>query len=212
MTNNRNLISNGKMQNKLSKIYGIVFFLLNLGLMLFLFSCTTQTRKDFDTYVTYYNNHDFKKRMALYSDTAKFELINGWLKIGKEKIGKYEEFMDAVESTISASDMKIDGDTLYCTLTERDKFRELLGVDKLVYQTRYIIRNGLITEVVFSLTPESGQLLSTASKPFTLWVSEKHMQDWDSLLNQDGFKYSKETAGKWLDLAREWREVKNRNK
>jgi len=157
--------------------------------MLFLFSCTTQTRKDFDTYVTYYNNHDFKKRMALYSDTAKFELINGWLKIGKEKIGKYEEFMDAVESNISASDMKIDGDTLYCTLTERDKFRELLGV-----------LHGI------------GQLLSTASKPFTQWVSEKHMQDWNSLLNQDGFKYSKDTAGKWLDLARQWQEEKNRDK
>ena len=210
--NNSDFITTGKMLYKLSTINIILYYALSAFLFFLIFSCTSQTRKDFDAYVTYYNNHDFKQRMTLYSDTAKFELINGWLKIGKDKIGKYEEFMDAVESTISASDVKIEGDTLYCTLTEQDKFRELLGVDKLVYQTRYIFRNGLITEVVYSLTPESGQLLSTASKPFTQWVSEKHMQDWNSLLNQDGFKYSKDTAGKWLDLARQWQEEKNRDK
>jgi len=210
--NNSEIITTGKMPYKLSKATGILFFLLSVVLMLLIFSCTSQTRKDFDTYVIYYNDHDFKQRMTLYSDTAKFELINGWLKIGKEKVGKYEEFMDAVESTISASDVKIEGDTIYCTLTERDKFRELLGVDKLVYQTRYIFRNGLITEVVYSLSPESGELLSSASKPFTQWVSEKHMQDWDTLLNKDGFIYNKDTAQKWLALAREWREEKNRSK
>lgn len=200
------------MPNKLSTINTILFFLLSFFVMLLVFSCTSQTRKDFDTYVSNYNNHDFSKRMALYADTAKFELINGWLKIGKEKIGNYEEFMDAVESTISVSNLKIEGDTLYCTLTERDKFRELLGVDKLVYQTRYIFRNGLIIEVVHSLNPESGQLLNAASKPFTQWVSEKHTQDWDSLLNQDGFLYNKETAQKWLALAREWRDTNQINK
>jgi hypothetical protein len=209
---NSDLIPIGKMQNKLSTVNLIIFSIFSLFLMLLIISCTSQTRKDFDTYVTYYNNHDFKQRMTLYSDTAKFELINGWLKIGKEKIGKYEEFMDAVESTISASDVKIEGDTLYCTLTERDKFRELLGVDKLVYQTRYIFRNGLITEVVYSLTPESGLLLSSASKPFTQWVSENHTNDWDTLVNKDGFLYNKETAQKWLTLAQEWREEKNRSK
>jgi hypothetical protein len=193
---NSELIPTEKMQNKLSTVNLIIFSIFSLFLMLLIISCTSQTRKDFDTYVTYYNNHDFKQRMTLYSDTAKFELINGWLKIGKEKIGKYEEFMDAVESTISASDVKIEGDTLY----------------KLVYQTRYIFRNGLITEVVYSLTPESGQLLSSASKPFTQWVSENHTNDWDTLVNKDGFLYNKETAQKWLALAREWREGKNRSK
>ncbi|MEJ2051185.1 MAG: hypothetical protein P8Y60_15340 [Calditrichota bacterium] len=200
------------MVNKLSAINIILYYTLSVFLIFLIFSCTSQTRKDFDAYVTYYNNHDFMQRMTLYSDTAKFELINGWLKIGKDKIGKYEEFMNAVESTISASDVKIEGDTLYCTLTEQDKFRELLGVDKLVYQTRYIIRNGLITEVVYSLTPESGQLLSTASKPFTQWVSENHRADWDELINKTGFIYNKDTAGKWLDLARRWQKEKNQDK
>jgi energy-converting hydrogenase Eha subunit H len=86
---NSDLIPIGKMQNKLSTVNLIIFSIFSLFLMLLIISCTSQTRKDFDTYVTYYNNHDFKQRMTLYSDTAKFELINGWLKIGKEKIGKY---------------------------------------------------------------------------------------------------------------------------
>ncbi len=212
MLNRINFEHNENTPGKYAKISRSSFFLLNIVLMALIFFCTSKTKNDFTAYVTYYNNHDFNRRMVLYSDSAKFELINGWLKIGKEKIGKYEEFMDAIESTISASDVKIEGDTLYCTLTERDKFRELLGVDKLVYQTRYIFRNGLITEVVYSLTPESGQLLSSASKPFTQWVSENHTNDWDTLVNKDGFLYNKETAQKWLALAREWRDEKNRSK
>jgi hypothetical protein len=189
-----------------------IFLILFLIPMILIFSCTSKTKNLFTAYIAYYNKHDLNSRMALYADTAKFELVNGWLKTGKKSIGEYEAFMDAVESTISVSEVETKGDIIYCLLTEKDNLYNLLGINKLEYRTRFTFRGGLITEIIYSLTPESGLLLRTASKPFTQWVSENHRADWDELINKTGFIYNKDTAGKWLDLARRWQKEKNQDK
>ncbi len=178
-----------------------------LVLLMFIFlSCAPKLDERVKTYEQAYNSHDVEKIMSFYADDIKFEVVGFFVKEGKEEVRSLTEYDATVNIHMSISNIKINGDTATFTLIESNDWFRLAGVEELVYEpNRIVFRNGLITEIRAEITPESAKAASKAWQTMMQWASKEHSEALAELMPGGKFIYTAETAKKWLELLKEWR-------
>ncbi|UCG93269.1 MAG: nuclear transport factor 2 family protein [candidate division WOR-3 bacterium] len=182
-----------------------LFSLLVLLMFIFL-SCAPKLDERVKAYEQAYNSHDVEKIMSFYADDIKFEVVGFFVKEGTEEVRNLTEYDVTVNIQMSISNIKVNGDTATFTLIESNDWFRLAGVEELVYEpNRIVFRDGLIKEIRAEITPESVKAAGKAYQTIMQWASKEHSEALAELTPGGIFSYTAETAKKWLELLKEWR-------
>ncbi len=182
-----------------------IYCLLCLSLIVII-SCSPKPENRFKAYVEAHNSHDIERIMSFYAEDARFEFVESWVREGKEEIRKQEEFDAALNSQLAFTDLKVEGDTVTGTVTEKSDYYKLSGIDEVSYEYYAIIfKDGLIKEIKTELTIGSVIEINQVFQELLNWVRKEKEKELEDLILEGEVVYSAESAKKWLALLREWR-------
>jgi len=176
-----------------------------------LFSCSPNLMDLIKAYEKAYNEHDLEGVMSLYAEDVRFEAIGSFVKAGKEEVRKLTEYDFAVNVQMDISNIKVVGDTIIFRLTESNDWFRLAGIDELVYEpNKVVFKDGLIKEIRSEITKESAMDFGKVWKDLKGWAKEEKVEELSELMPDGVFIYNKNTAKKWLELLKEWSELKKK--
>ncbi|MBU1317656.1 MAG: nuclear transport factor 2 family protein [candidate division Zixibacteria bacterium] len=175
--------------------------------MLLLLSCSSSLTDRVKAYEASHNSHDVEGTLAFFAEDFRYEMVGSWVAEGREQMRKFEEWDASIGSELIFDNYDVSGDTVTCTVIERNDWFSLVGVDAIYYEcVRIIFKDGLITEITAEQSHESMLATQTAFQAFIEWAVEEHPQRLAALMSGAKFEFSKETADKWLSLLKEWRQ------
>ena len=184
----------------------IIFFLSFL--LLLITSCTPKLEERLKALQEAHNSHDVEKNLSFYADDAKFVMIGHWVEEGKEGLRNIFTSDAALNSRLTFTDIKVNGDTVTCKVKEENDLLKLVGIDAIYYESsHFIFRDGLIIETRAVKTQESIEAKEKVNKevflPFKEWIRSQEFSE----LSLDGeYIINKENVSMWLKLLQEWLE------
>jgi hypothetical protein len=157
-----------------------------------------------------HNLHQLDKELSFYADDARFEFVGEFAVQGKDKLRKIFTVDVLLNNSLAFSDISIVGNSVFCTVEEKNDMWRALGVEK-VYERCEIFKNGLIQEVraTKSAQSESAAELDKADEAFSAWADKNRPEEVARLLGGKPFEgfLTPENALGFLKLAREWKEL-----
>jgi len=79
------------------------------------------------------NQHAVKKVLAMFNNSAEFELLGLYRVEGKEQIRNVFEYDAGVHTKLEFSDVQVEGETVKGKLVERNDRLDAIGFNKLEY-------------------------------------------------------------------------------
>jgi hypothetical protein len=149
------------------------------------------------------NNDDVKKNLTFFADNIVFEVDANTKLSGKDQLRNLMEWDVANNARLTIKDMKVEGNTVIVTLTEKDEGWRFLGIEELPFMATYKFNGRLIEKAKLELTPESGNIFGEKYKVLAEWAGKEHPQE---LNKMETGGYTAENARLYLSLAKEWRD------
>lgn len=159
-----------------------------------------------------WNAGDTETMLSLYTDDIVLSCNGHTTADGKEGMASLLEMDVAAGCEIKFSNVRVvDDDTLACTVTERNGFYDLVGVEEFRKIGIIQFRGGLICEETEACDVEQWQSMRSAMHALYDAVFEWAAQERPEVLAEirpDGeLVRSKESTTKLLALCREWKQV-----
>ena len=143
------------------------------------------TRELFERYLAASNAHDLAALDDMTADSVVWRL-GPWTLRGKARALSLH-YADLINHTaLEARDLVIRGDTVECTLVERNDATRAYGPDSLVHYPRYVFRDGLMTVKEGWKRDTSFAALNRHAEPFHSWVRETHPEAIAVILDSTG--------------------------
>jgi hypothetical protein len=175
--------------------------------LLVILSCSSSPVERVRQYEANHNSHDVDATLTLFAVDFRYEMMGSWVAEGREQMRKFEEWDASINSELSFDNFETAGDTVICTVTERNDWFTLVGVDAIYYDCVTIVfHDNLMSEIIAEQSRESMLAAQTAFESFIDWAVAEHPEELAELMHGPTFEFSKDTAPKWLMLLREWRQ------
>ena len=175
---------------------------INTILVLFLMnSCISNPVEQLALLEEAHNSHDIERCLDFYTKDAKFDLVDGWIAEGKDKLKERFEWDFAMHGSLRFTDFKVIKDTVICKVEERNDFFYLLGIDAVNYEySKFIFKHGLIKEVQAKVSQQSIETIDNALSKFMLWASSERILELDELIADGNLVFTADKAEKWMLL------------
>jgi ketosteroid isomerase-like protein len=143
------------------------------------------SRKLFDRFLAASNDHDLETIGAMTANDIVWRL-GPWTLNGRDQAMSLH-YADLINhTTLQARDVVVRGDTVECTLIERNDATRAYGPDSLVHHVRYVFRNGMVTLKEAWKRDTSIAELNRHSEPFRAWVRATHPEALAVILDSTG--------------------------
>jgi len=153
------------------------------------------------------NSHNSSRIGSFYADSVIFQVAGGLMIQGKNELLKYEEWNKAVNTQWSFQNIIAKGDTVFCKLIDKNRWYELADIDSVIYsEVSYVFYNKKIISVILEVSKESEQAIKVATQTIQSWAYENSRRQLEELAAGGNMKYDTETADKWMQLIRDWRQ------
>jgi hypothetical protein len=174
-------------------------------------SCSPSLTSQVQAMERAHNLHQLDKELSFYADDARFE-TNDLTVQGKDELRKLFTVDVLLNNNLAFSDISIVGNSVVCTVEEKNDMWRALGVEKVYSRCEIVFKNGLIQEIRGDpncAQSESQAELDKADEAFSAWADKNRPEEVARLLGGKPFKgwLPPETALDWLKLAREWKEL-----
>jgi len=148
-----------------------------------------------------HNSHDIERCLNIYTNDARFVLVDGWVAEGKDKLRERFEWDFAMHGSLQFADYKVIKDTVLCKVEERNDFFYLLGIDAVNYEySKFIFEHGLIKEVQAKVSQQSIETIDNAMSEFMLWASSDRILELDELMADGNLVFTADKAEQWMLL------------
>ena len=94
-----------------------------------------------------HNLHQLDKELSFYADDARFEIGDGNTVQGKDELRKLFTVDVLFNNSLAFSDISIVGNSVFCTVEEKNDMWRALGVEKVYGRCEIVFKNGLIQEI-----------------------------------------------------------------
>lgn len=165
---------------------------------------TPAVRQLFDRYLAASEDHDLQTLRAMTADEIVWRL-GPWTLEGKDQ-AMVLHYADLVNHTVlTARDVVVRGDTVECTLIERNDATRAEGPDSLVHYPRYVFRDGLvILKEAWRRDPGLAES-NRHSAPFRAWVRDTHPDALAIILDSTGApRWTRDAIDKTHQLHDAW--------
>lgn len=168
-------------------------------------SCSSQLSQRVSIIQQAFDYSNIDRTLAIaYTDDIRFEIGTIILE-GKQQMRAGAEWDSIVNTHLSFSDFRMNGDTVICKCTEENDLDKLLGVDHNYFDpVTFVFKGSRIKYVNFQRTAESRLAYNAAFGTFIQWASKERGQDLAELMPTGKFVVSAQTAKGWLVLVKEW--------
>jgi len=154
-----------------------------------------------------HNSHNLSRLNDLYGENITFELAGMMEAEGKQGAREVAEFDRATKSQRTLNELRLEGDTVYCDLTEKNEWLRTAGIREAHYSGAFTVREGQIEAIRFEPKPETKQATEEALSSFTQWASEEKPEHLAEIMPEGKITYDAKSAKKWLPLMQEWRDT-----
>jgi ketosteroid isomerase-like protein len=162
------------------------------------------TRELFERYLAASKAHDLAALADMISDSVVWRL-GPWTLRGKAQSLSLH-YADLINhTTLEARDVVIRGDTVECTLVERNDATRAYGRDSLVHYPRYVFRDGLVKVKEGWKRDTSLAALNRHAEPFHAWVRETHPEAIPVILDSTGTpRWTRQAVDKTRQMLLAW--------
>jgi len=158
----------------------------------------------FDRYLAASNAHDLEALEAMTDDDIVWQL-GPWTLEGKEKAlsPNYADLLN--HTTLLARDVVVRGDTVECTVIERNDATRAYGPDSLIHYPRYVFEDGLLKIKEGWRRDTSFAELNRHAEPFRAWVRATHPESLMAILDSTGApRWTRGSIEKTREMLRAW--------
>ena len=151
---------------------------------------------------------DVEAVLALFVDEPSLHFGTLGTISGRPALRGILEYDVALNTKLDFAECTVNGEEVTCRVVESNDWLKLVDIESITYdENRFVFApDGRIDSVVAILSSESGQSLGAVMAEFHGWATMNHPEEYGSLFSEDGaFVYSRENAGKVLELLRIWR-------
>ena len=112
-----------------------------------------------EAYESAHNNQDIEASLDLYVRDAQFDLVGVWMKKGIDEMRELAEWDAALNSSLDFHIEEVRGDTVVCSVLERNDWFKAVGIDPLYHpKALVVIQNGLIHHIIAYPSPDSAEM------------------------------------------------------
>ncbi len=165
------------------------------------------TRQLFDDYLAASNAHDLATLDLMTSNDIVW-LLGPWALSGKEEALR-PHYADLVNHTsLEAHDVTVRGDTVECTLIERNDGTRAHGPDSLIHYARYVFHDGLVIKKEPWAPSPSMAEFNRRAQPFRAWVRNELPEALSVILDSTGTpQWTREAVDMTHLMRNEWVEA-----
>ncbi len=177
--------------------------------VLFVFACAKSPLKVIQDYEAACNRHDITKALSLIADDVRFAFANETAIRTKPQWRRIMESDSVLNDRVDYFDFRVSGDTVSFLMNESSDLLRALNLMALPPDTvGMIVRGGRIVEVNIALAAEAEGVYTSRMNEVMAWA----MQNRPEMMidAQQGDLFNKQSAPKWLALARAWQEAGGR--
>ena len=180
-----------------------------LSIALFILSCSFKPspKKVVEDYVRAYNTHRVDDIMALYSDDILFEITGFGLSVsGKESVKGIAEYDSVLNTILTLSDISVNGDTVFCSLTENNDWCKAAEIPAAYYpKTTFIVKNYKISQIHAEIADSSLENFEGVLDYFVHWGNENYPDKMRRMAPDGIFIYNAENGETMVSMLREWK-------
>lgn len=162
------------------------------------------TRRLFERYLAASNAHELAALDDMTADSIVWRL-GPWTLRGKAQALSLQ-YADLINhTTLEARDVVVRGDTVECTLVERNDATRAYGPDSLLHYPRYVFRDGLVTVKEGWKRDTSFAALNRHAEPFHAWVRQTHPEAIPVILDSTGTpRWTRQALDKTRQMLLAW--------
>lgn len=183
--------------------------LIIIAVAISLFSCSFKPspRKIFDEQIKAKNSHNIKAAMSYLADDTVLEIPKMGIKVtGKESRIAIAEYDTALHTVLTPSNIEVNGDTVFCAMTEHNDWVAAAGIPDLYYPiTIHVVKNGKISYVFADMADSSKENIERVLDHFVFWGNEKYPEKMRTMAPKGDFVYNAANGVMVVDMLREWK-------
>jgi ketosteroid isomerase-like protein len=176
-----------------------------------LFSCSNKKPPEaiIREYLHAKNSHQVSTSMQYIADDAVLEIPGlGMIIKGKEKRREIAEYDSVLNTTLTPSDLTVRGDTVFCSVIERNDWLEAAGIPSVYYpSTMHVVKDGKIVYSSGRMADTSAAEIGRVLGEFVPWGNENHPETMSRMMPGGIFIYNAQNGETVVGLLRQWREA-----
>ena len=144
--------------------------------------------------------------LHLFADTARVDIEGVSVSfVGREDIARLAEYGVAVHERLKATEVEVALDTVRCRLQESNDWLALLGVNRAIYDGRFLVSGGRIDGARLVLSPASREELAGKLAGFLAWLLAYDPKALQQLLPGGRPAYDSRVVPELINRLRQWR-------
>lgn len=175
---------------------------------LVLCSCEPTLQRRVFEYERQVNAGNVDRALALFADDATVRAQGMHSLTGKDALRGLAEWDSVVHTRLTFYDMVTEGDTVLASAVESNDWLAALGIEEIFHPTTLVVfQNGLITRFESETDSSDARAMHQSLDAVLQWALQERPHVVRTLVSDAGFRYNSESAGRWLQLLREWRDA-----
>ncbi|MEO0009493.1 MAG: nuclear transport factor 2 family protein [candidate division WOR-3 bacterium] len=143
--------------------------------------------------------------LGLFTSEPGIEIAGlGVVAQGRAEIGDFLAYGQVVKARLKLVELRMEADSVFCRLEEKNSWLELLGCSPLQYQAVFLLEEGKINRVRIRLEPASRAELIGKGLQFFNWLKHQEPQLLVQLMPDGRFRFNEENGKRFLELIRNW--------
>lgn len=184
-------------------------FIISTGIAILFYSCSLKPtpRKVFEDQIKAKNSHNITAAMSYLADDAVLEIPKMGIKLkGKESRMAIAEYDTALHTILTPSNIEVNGDTIFCAMTEHNDWVAAAGIQDLYFPiTIHVIKDGRISYDFADMADSSKENIERVLDHFVFWGNEKYPEKMRTMAPNGDFVYNAANGVMVVDMLREWK-------
>ncbi len=124
---------------------------------------------------------------------------------GRTGLREFFGYCREVKSELVMLAPVVQGETVFCRLEERNEWLGLLGLDRAVYEGRFVVKERRIAEMKIVPAPETRLAFIGQGLSFWRWLQQEEPGRVAELLPDGKFRFTAENGRTLIELIARWR-------
>ncbi len=144
--------------------------------------------------------------LKLFAPGAKIEVVGlGVVTQGQNGLRDLFGYAVVVNSRLEMFDGQVNGDTVFCRVEESNDWLRIIGIEPAVYQSRFVLEEGKIVELVINPDAQTRTVLIGQGLSFWRWLRNDDPGAITSFSPDGKFRFTPENGKRLVQLISRWR-------
>jgi hypothetical protein len=175
----------------------------------FLFSCSFKPspKKVVEDHIAEKNSRQVSAIMDNFAENYTFQIPKMGIEMSDmDQIRAIAEYDSALHTTLTLSNISVNGDTVFCSITEHNNWVAAAEIPDVYYpEVMFVVDNEKISHVYAEIADSSMENFRQVLDQFVLWGNDKYPDKMKKMAPEGNFLYTAENGAMVVEMLREWK-------